>query len=78
MLEAVDDVQNKENPVNDDEDQVDFAFRVPDHDVARVRRSGEGFSEFRKTSCTGQAIGLFKTVGRIEEVGLMIYPRRRR
>jgi|SRR5277367_383508 len=34
MLEAIDDVQNKENPVYDDEDQVDFAFGVPNRHIA--------------------------------------------
>ena len=35
MLEAIDDVQNEENPVDDDEDQVDYAFRVPKGHVTR-------------------------------------------
>lgn len=51
MLEAVDDVQNKEDPVNNDEDQVDFTFRVPNRHIAVV----EDFPESR----TGWEVVLF-------------------
>jgi len=39
MLEAIDNVQNKENPVYDDEDQVDFTFSIPNRHIAKKRRS---------------------------------------
>ena len=34
MLEDIYDVQDKENPVYDDEDQLDFTFCIPNHHIA--------------------------------------------
>ena len=34
MLEDIYDVQDKENPVYDDEDQIDLTFCIPNHHIA--------------------------------------------